>query len=90
MWRSRYYVSIKVDFFLFFPILTDFKIYHRLFFTVKKVFDASGFPVITSSLRFLSLKFLILNRGQMLCTSRAAIPGFEACTNLTATKTPRH
>ena len=30
------------------------------------MFDASGFPEITPSLRFRSLKFLNFNRGQML------------------------
>ena len=35
-------------------------------FLFKKIFDASGFPVITPSLRFRSLKFLNLNGGQML------------------------
>ena len=33
---------------------------------IKKVFKASAFPVITSSPRFLSLKFLILNRRLIL------------------------
>ena len=35
-------------------------------FLFKKIFDASGFPVITPSLRFRSLKFLNFNGGQML------------------------
>ena len=51
MWRSRYYVNTKFDFSpIFLQSLVLKPIVHCLHF-IKKVFDASGFPVITSYLR---------------------------------------
>ena len=51
LFRSRYYVSIKFDF----PPITYnhwFYLSKIVFHFIKKVLDASGFPLIRSSLRF--------------------------------------